>query len=436
MVILRDLSVLWSLVHVLAVFILLYRPRYSGRVTAAATTVFFVPLAVTVMAVLVYQGPEMASKLIVPLCTVPSVIFFYIMSADRGGRFFFTFCVSDTVSLWIIDVTNLLDTYLGGGMYVVMFVSRLVLFPLLEFVIWRYLRQGYHLVQSALPGGWWVFVLTGVVYYALLVVMANYPSLVTKRADDLLAFVLVLALMPLMYLTIFATLSKQLQLFNARQKQQHMQAQKERLELLLENQQLTHRLHHDMKAHVSTLSSLLAEGKLTEARDYLARVGDLPGALLAPCCDDPYINAAINAFRPRFAQLGVQLSLDIRLSQLCEEPVALCMIIANALENALEALAALPAEARAAGLWLHSREPYLLLRVKNRCAPGLKVSRGERPATSKEGPEHGHGLATIWDMAKRLGGSAACYTENGFFVLEVAVKSAGAKAHSVDPDSL
>ncbi len=57
------------------------------------------------------------------MCVFPSLIFFFIMAKNRDTRFLFTFCVVDTIILEIVFATNLLDTVLGLGNYIVMFTE-------------------------------------------------------------------------------------------------------------------------------------------------------------------------------------------------------------------------------------------------------------------------------------------------------------------------
>ena len=64
----------------------------------------------------------------------------------------------------------------------------------------------------------------------------------------------------------------------------------------------------------------------------------------------------------------------------------------------------------------------LVIRMKNRCKKGLRVEKGEIPKTDQFGREHGFGLQTIQETAKSLGGDMFCYTENGFFVLDIMVR--------------
>ena len=115
MTIFRDLSILWSLFHILILFIPLYRSRYPKRKTFLLTGIVMTPLIFINIFGLVLYGADVMGKVFLLTCTLPSMVFFWIVSKDKKGRFFFTFCLADTVALWIIAVTNVLDYYLGGA---------------------------------------------------------------------------------------------------------------------------------------------------------------------------------------------------------------------------------------------------------------------------------------------------------------------------------
>lgn len=120
MTVLRDISMLWSLFHILILFMLLYRSRYPRKKTLILTGMTMGPLALLTVAGLAYYGAEFMGQIFILTLTLPSLLFFWFMSKDKKGKFFFTFCVADTVALWIIAVTNLADFYLGGQRYILL----------------------------------------------------------------------------------------------------------------------------------------------------------------------------------------------------------------------------------------------------------------------------------------------------------------------------
>ena len=122
MTILRDISILWCMCHILVLFTLLYRSRYSEKKTFILTGICMGSLALLNLIGVVLFGAETFGQVFLVTCTLPSFFFFWFMSIDRKGQFFFTFCLADTVSCWVMLLTKLLDYYFGGEQYVLMLI--------------------------------------------------------------------------------------------------------------------------------------------------------------------------------------------------------------------------------------------------------------------------------------------------------------------------
>ena len=424
MAILRDLSVLWSLFHILILFILLYRSRYPRKKTYILTGIFMTPLLAFNVAGLVLYGTELMGKAFLLTCTLPSLIFFWFMSEDKKGQFFFTFGLADTVSYWIIAVTNLADFYFGGEKFILMFIGRLVLFPLIEWAAVRFLRKPYRELQESAARGWGLFAGMTALYYLLLAIMANYPVIVTKRPQELLAFLFVMALMPMTYATIFAAMYRQLLFFRRQQGERMLLEQKNSLEARLEDQQRVRKMKHDMKGYTATLSGLLAEGKVEDALTYLEGVEAQTDALIKSYCPNPYINAVFVYYAGKFEEMGAAFHHDIQIGEEELPYMELCQILSNGLENACDALKELEEGKREAAVFMKYNREYLLIRLKNICRDSLYVEKGTIPVTDKEGGGHGYGLATVKEAAERLLGDMFCYTKDGMFILDVMVATA------------
>lgn len=422
MKLLRDLSVLWSLFHILIFFMLLYRSRYSRKKTFLLTGIFMGPLILLNIAGLMIFGTNLMGKVFILTCTLPSFLFFWFISKDKKGRFFFTFCMADTVAYWIIVVTNVLDFYFGGQRYLLMFIGRLVLFPLVEWIAVRRLRKPYLELQESVASGWGVFAGMTALYYILLAVFANFPVTITERTQELPALILILILMPMTYAVIFAALYRQLLLYRKQQSERILQEQKSRLEAQLESQQRIRKMKHDMKGHTLTLSGLLAAGKLKEAQEYLKGVEIEMDTLQGEFCANPYLNAVFVHFSQKFQELEAGYRMDIQIGEEELPYMELCQILSNGLENACDALKALDREERDVSVQMKYSRDYLVIRIRNRCRAGLYVEKGILPATDMDGYDHGFGLVTVQEAAKRCGGEMFCYTENGYFVLDVMVQ--------------
>lgn len=421
MALFRDLSILWSLFHVLILFMLLYRSRYTRRKTLFLTGITMGPLILLNVAGVIILGTEIMGKIFLLTCTLPSFLFFWFVSKDKKGRFFFTFCLTDTVALWILAGTNVLDFYFGGEQHILIFIVRLFMFPLVEWCAVRYLRKPYMELQESVAKGWGLFTGMMALYYLLLSVKTFFPVNIVYRPQELPAFVLIMALMPMTYATVLLSLYRQLLLHRKQQSERSLSEQKRSLEMQLENQQQIRKLKHDMKGHTVTLSGLLAAGKTEEAVSYLKNMESGMETVLRPFCANSYLNSVFNHYSQKFQELEAGLRLDIQVGEEALPYMELCQILSNGLENAWEAVKELSAGEREVSVQMKYKGDYLLIRIKNKCRSDLLVEKGTVPQSGKSEPGHGFGLSTIEEAAKRLDGEMLCYTDNGNFVLDVMV---------------
>ncbi len=421
---LRDLSIYWCLFHVWLIFIMLFRSRYNRKKT-------LILMGVGIGVLIIFNGiglavlrHEIMGKLFLLTCTLPSLIYFWVLSKDRNGKFLLTFCLADTLCLWVMAATNLMDTYLGGGQYVLMFVGRLILLPLMEYLAYRYLRKPYLELQEAVDKGWGVFAGMTMLYYVLVAVVADFPTNIAERPEDAPVCVLILVLMFFTYGTMFSALYRQYLLNRKQQSERALSEQKHTLEMQLENQQQIRKLKHDMRGHTVTLSGLLAAGKIQEAGDYLKNMESDMEPVLKPFCANIYLNAVFSHYYRKFQKLGAQLQMDIQVGE--ELPyMELCQILSNGLENAWEAVGELPMKERKVSVQMRYSKDYLILRIRNQCRRELSVEKGVLPGSDKQEAGHGFGLSTIREAAERLGGNMLAYTDKGSFVLDVMVRSGG-----------
>lgn len=421
MTILRDISIFWAMIHVIFLFVMLFRSKFTRKKTILAAVAGMGLLMAANGAGLIVWGFEALSKAFLFTCSIPSFIFFYVMSVDKRFKFLLSFCLADTTCLWIMAVTNLLDFYLGGGRCILMLISRLIAFPLVEYLVWRYVRKPYLELQDAVEKGWAVLAGMTMLYYVLLVVVVQFPTNITERPEDTFLCVLVLILMLLNYGTMFAALYRQLLLYRRQQRERILVEQKNTLEARLDNQQRIRKMKHDMKGYTATLSGLLTEGKTEEALIYLKGVEAKMDTTSGQFCPNPYINAVLVHYAAKLEEMGAEFRHDIQVGEEELPYMELCQILSNGLENVCDALRGIEKGKREVSVRMKYNREYLLIRIRNKCRDDLYVEQGVLPATDKEGHDHGFGLATVKEAAERLGGEIFCYTEDGNFVLDVIV---------------
>lgn len=423
MTILRDLSVLWSLIHVLILFIFLYESRYPRKKTLILTCIFMIPLIFINIWGLIRFGPETMGQVLLLTCTLPSLIFFFIMAKNRNAKFFFTFCLVDTLSLEIIILTNIIDFYLPGKYYVVMFVTRLIAFPLLEFLIYKFMRKSYIEIQDKIKKGWGIFAGVSALYYLLLVLMANFPTIITNRSEYIPALAIVLVLMPFMYLNIFNLVHNQMNVYNMEKEKQALYLQaammEQRVEQMSQNEAQTRIHHHDMRHKLQTLSVMIQKDESAEALKYIAdSEAELNRVQNIRYCTNPVIDAVFSYYFQQAEEAEIRMELTLSIpNDITVNATELSTVFANSLENAIHACKKLPVEQRRIQCKCISK-PQLMFQVSNPYIGKIEFdSKGQPVAVEKE---HGVGTRSIAAFCDKYDAYCEYKTENGWFTFRLA----------------
>lgn len=156
--------------------------------------------------------------------------------------------------------------------------------------------------------------------------------------------------------------------------EQHLESSREQYDQLI-------KMRHDMKNHDLCLQQLLADGKTEEAMHYLTQMDErMEYGQAAVRTGSVYIDALLNPKYRQARKLGIDIS--IRMSVPGEEKIAavdLCCILANALDNAMEACE------RA----IQAGEPAGWIRLESRMHPNFWVLEISNSLHTPAAVEHG-----------------------------------------------
>ncbi len=419
MTILRDISFLWSMIHVVALFLLLFEPRYSWRTTlwagfAGASTL----LIVNVLAML-WFGHGIIMVLAFFTCTIPTLILFLFLSKYRDGRFFFLFCLTDTTCFWLLQITNFLDR-ITGDTYVIMLISRLIIFPVAEYIFWRYLRIPYLELQSHLHKGWWWIAAIGATYYLLLMFTSVPVDTPLPDTAGLIRIALVMVLMPLTYLTILRSLWRQMTLYN---NEQQVERQRQDYNAILQKMDMEKIYRHDMRHHLLVLEAMLQQNDSANAQIYINELnGRLTGLAQKVWSANMPVNAVLAAYmaKAEAADCTIQLNVNIP-AKLPYDEMDLCIIIGNVLDNAIQACQDIADTAqRKIDFQLDlSNNQRLRLSISNACPQPPKFNKDGLPIQPRPADGHGFGLRSIKHLTEQYGGLLNCQWTKATFHLNI-----------------
>ncbi len=419
MPILRDLSIIWALLHVLVLFVSLYESRYSMKKTIILTVSFMLPLVAINAVACVLLGTVKYANLVLLLCTLPSLIFFYILAKNRDGRFFFTFCLADTVSYEIIVITTLLEYYICGNQFILMFVLRLIAFPLLEIVMWKYWRKVYLKAQTIVTKGWGLFTIPAALFYVILVVMSSYPTIIYERPHDVLPIILIMILMPAMYLIIFKVLLNQQRLIEEQEKKRNIELQTQLLhnELELDQKYLkqAQRTQHDYRHHNRMILQFAQANDVKSIIDYIDNLDDCTLYSDIRYCDNTCVNNILRFYIGNAQSSGITVKYDVDVdSSTSIQDIDLVAILANVLENAIHGAETVK-ENKTIEITIHKKGIKLLIKCVNSAADHIRFENG----LPKRKKGNGVGIQSIIQSAEKYRGDVSFDFKDNLFTCRV-----------------
>lgn len=344
----------------------------------------------------------------------------------------FTLCILNRLfTFWGYILYVPLNTLIGGGMEIQISVTLVIgiMYAIVWLVCWTALREkGRNLIQTGLRPNNWV-VLGSIAVLAKLIidfcsdfVFAMNPYSDTKIIFAMIALSTFVLAVLVLYLYSTLTTMKHLELKTATDRLAfEKDAQQRYYKTQLDNQEELRRMKHDMRGNLNTISRLLSEGNKDEARKFVAKLSDYSESnQKALYADTPYLNAVVTNYTELFEKNDISFDLDIQVGNKELHPVEMCLVLNNALQNALEASLKLPPEQRYVKLQVKTKQNRSLFRITNRFGSELIID-DDLPRSTKQTDGHGYGLSSICKAAESVGGFASYKIEVDMFVLDVAM---------------
>ena len=185
------------------------------------------------------------------------------------------------------------------------------------------------------------------------------------------------------------------------------------------------RFRHDFKNHTIVLNSMLEQGDLQGAKAYMNEITrDVSEALPRFSTGNAVVNSLLNVKYASAAKQGIELRFQGIIPRQGVADKDMCICVGNLLDNAAEACAALPEDAkRVVEISGAVTAGTLLLTVKNPTAGTKEIKTGSLPKTTKkDASRHGIGLKNVSDTAKRYNGTLRLTNADHSFTAELLLK--------------
>lgn len=421
MTLLRDISTLLASLFSFVLFMILFESRLPRRRTIVLTMSTMIPLLIANFILFFIVGPTKMTTLVLLSCSLPSLIFFWTIAKYRDGRFFFTFCMVDTLIMEIIYLSTILD-FLLGNTYIITIVSRAVLCPALAFVIYRWVRPTYLHLQSQITTGWYTFTVIALIFYVVLSLSVSVPTMITQRLEQLPAFLLLLILMPAIYVHIFATLLHLHRAHEVAHSQAIMDLKVEKLTARIEELNAADEKfrmeRHNFRHKLNTIAGLAEQGNREELLALLNRYHeDIRETQIVRYSSHAIVDAVLAHYIARAQRKGIETSIHIHFPDtLGVDETELATVFSNALDNAINACTKMPPEQRHLEVKVLTA-PRFMIQFSNGYQGDISFNEYGLPVAREA--DHGYGTRYIAAFCDKNRAFYEFNAENNRFTLRI-----------------
>lgn len=194
------------------------------------------------------------------------------------------------------------------------------------------------------------------------------------------------------------------------------------IEALRESQQKTRAYHHNLRHHLQYLSSCIENERLEQAQGYIREIcSEIEANKVSVFCENEAANLIFSAFAGRIREYGISFRIKADIPQtIFVSESDLCVLLSNALENALHACQKQKENGLSGRIEVLSYEKNgkIFLQFINSCNTEVTFVHGV-PVTSK--PGHGIGVRSICAIVEKYGGIYGFSLKDDCFILRVSL---------------
>lgn len=362
--------------------------------------------------------------------TLPAVILVYLLAKDSVTQTIFNYATQVNLFILLAVTATLLNTALHGNQ-VTDLIIRFALFSAATVLEFKFLRHSFCRLTYSLRNNWLPMALIPVSFCALLLLCGLFPVHYTECVWSVIQIYAIFGVMVIVYLVIGGSLLKSYRQLEIKLETDVMNAQLyapiQYVEKLLESRHALREIH----LGIAKADELLDTNSTDHARKILrALMPELSALDREPVCANPYLNEVLTYYSVIFQENHIPFTINIDLGDVMLPEAEVCLIINNALKNALEASLKLPKTERTVRLQAMPRQRQLLMRISN-SFNGILILQNGLPRSGKQEQGYGYGLTSIRAAAVSAGGDMVFHVKDKTtFILDARVRAVSAKEES------
>ena len=177
--------------------------------------------------------------------------------------------------------------------------------------------------------------------------------------------------------------------------------EQQRAEALMDSYTAQRRLTHEFTNHMSALRTLLEQGDVAGAQEYIANVSKAVAAgTTIMDTHNPLLDSLLSKKYEEAGKNGVVVYFYLcDLKELPFSSTDLVIVVSNLMDNAIRASE--KADPPEVHMRIKRTPEEWLLSVRNRVVANIDLPDGQLPVTTKQEPGHGMGLANVCEVLDR-----------------------------------
>lgn len=180
------------------------------------------------------------------------------------------------------------------------------------------------------------------------------------------------------------------------------------------------RYRHDLRHHLQYLYACLENHQIQKAEDYISDIcNELEQQKVIQYCENEAANLILSSFAGRAEAEGIVMKVEGGMkAKTVISDTDLCVLLSNALENAIHACREVQKEGKEARIevQIYEKQQQVFLQIKNSCA-GAPIFENGVPVSKEKG--HGIGTRSICAIVERYGGVYTFSLEKEHFILRL-----------------
>ena len=313
---------------------------------------------------------------------------------------------------------------MGGDAAMQGIAELIITLPLLLFL----LKNISPAVRSIFYSTAWIqsqFALIPAVYYIFDYITQIYTDLMTEGTPVVAEFMSFVCCVAYLVFILRSSEEKwirsQLELTQDSLNLQITQAVRE-IDTLRESQEKTKEYRHDLRHHMQYISSCIENGKLEHAQEYIKGIcSEIEANKVTVFCENEAANLIFSAFAGRAGEHNIPIIIKAQISKNIHISESdLCVLLSNALENALHACQNLKEKEKSCRIEViaFEKNKKLFLQFMNSCDSDITFVHGI-PVTNQ--PDHGIGVRSICALVERYDGIYTFEVAEDKFILRISI---------------